>query len=411
MVSTFYPPYSFGGDAMYLYRLSNELAKLGHTVDVFHCAEAFLLLNGKPPTAEFPNHERVTVHRLNSRAGFLSPLLTQQTGALFFKNELKNALETGDYDVIHYHNMSLIGITALRYGNAVKLYTTHEHWLICPMHVLWKFDREVCETKNCFSCQLKGKRPPQLWRETGLMEKMLSRVDCFLSPSRFTLRKHLEAGLKIPIRHLPYFLPAPESSPERTSIETERPFFLFVGRLEKIKGVQNLIPVFENLPEYDLLIAGDGEYKNTLVERARNAPNIKFLGRLDQKNLQSLYSSAKAVVVPSICFETFGIIIIEAFSQKTPVIVNDLGALPEVVEESGGGFVYKNEAELINAVKRLANDSNLRRELGAKGYAAFLEYWNEEAHLRQYLGLIESLQRVENSKPVTKLTPTSAANV
>ena len=121
MVSTFYPPYSFGGDAMYIYRLANELAARGHTVDVFHCADAFLLVNGKPPTADFPNHERVRVRKLKSRAGFLSPLLTQQTGAAVFKNELKTALETGDYDVIHYHNMSLIGITALSYGNAIKL--------------------------------------------------------------------------------------------------------------------------------------------------------------------------------------------------------------------------------------------------------------------------------------------------
>ena len=133
MVSTFYPPYNFGGDGMHIYRLSNELARRGHSVDVFHCEDAFLLLNKDKPTADFPNHPQVKVHGLKSRAGFLSPLLTQQTGVPFFKNELKNALETNDYDVIHYHNMSLIGITALSYGSAIKLYTTHEHWLICPM--------------------------------------------------------------------------------------------------------------------------------------------------------------------------------------------------------------------------------------------------------------------------------------
>jgi glycosyltransferase involved in cell wall biosynthesis len=411
MVSTFYPPYSFGGDAMHIYRLSNELAERGHSVDVFHCADSFMLLNGKAPTAVFPNHEGVRVFPMKSRAGFLSPLLTQQTGVPFFKNDLKQAIETNDYDVIHYHNMSLIGIRTLNYGKALKLYTTHEHWLICPMHVLWKFDREVCQTKNCLTCQLKGKRPPQLWRYSRLFEKTLKEIDCFLSPSLFTLNKHLDDGLQIPIRHMPYFLPTPKFEGSLNNHEPERPFFLFVGRLERIKGVQNLIPAFRRKPDFDLLVAGDGEYKNELLEQAKDCPNIKFLGRLSPDELQRLYRSAIAVLVPSICFETFGIIIIEAFAQKTPVIVNNLGALPEVVEISGGGLVYQNEKELIRAMDLLAGTPRLRQAFGAKGYAAYLKYWNEDAHLKKYLDLIEELRAAKSLTPTPeKALKKSATN-
>lgn len=395
MVSTFYPPYNFGGDGMHIYRLSNELAKRGHTIDIFYCEDSFLMMNGKPPTGDFPNHENITVHGLKSGKGFLSPLLTQQTGRPFFKGAIKKALEENDYDVIHYNNMSLIGITALSWGsaNAVKLYTAHEHWLVCPMHVLWKFNREVCVEKECLKCQIAGKRPPQLWRQTGLMDKMLKHVDRFLSPSRFTLRKHLEMGLDIPIEQMPYFLPAPQETENlRTDENVSRPYFLFVGRLEYIKGVHNIIPIFKNHPEYDLLIAGGGEYEETLKKQAEGIGNIKFLGRLDQKRLQSLYQSAIAVIVPSICYETFGIIIIEAFSLKTPVITNNLGALPEVVEDSGGGFIYNNDDELVAAMNKLAADSVLRNELGEKGYEAYVKYWDEYAHLEKYLGLIDSIK-------------------
>lgn len=395
MVSTFYPPYSFGGDGMHIYRLSNELAERGHSVDVFHCEDSFLMMNGKPPTGSFPNHENIKVHGLRSGKGFLSPLLTQQTGKPFFKSKIKKALEENDYDVIHYNNMSLIGITALSYGHsdAVKLYTTHEHWLVCPMHVLWKFNREVCQKKECLKCQLKGKKPPQMWRQTGLLKKNLRHIDRFLSPSRFTLNKHIEMGLDIPIEQMPYFLPEPKDSKNLPNVEnSSRPYFLFVGRLEYIKGVQNLIPVFKNHPQFDLLIAGDGDYKETLIKQTEGVSNIKFLGKLDQKYLQSLYKSAIAVIVPSICYETFGIIIIEAFSLKTPVIVNNLGALPEVVEDSGGGFIYNNYDELITAMNKLASDSELRNDLGEKGYQAYLKYWNEDAHLEKYLGLIATLQ-------------------
>lgn len=396
MVSTFYPPYNFGGDGMHIYRLSNELARRGHSVDVFHCEDAFLLLNKTQPTGDFPNHPRVTVHKLKSNKGLLSPLLTQQTGSPVFKPQLKKALEENEYDVIHYHNMSLIGIKALSYGKAIKLYTTHEHWLVCPMHVLWKFNREVCTKKSCTLCQLAGKRPPQLWRQTGLLERMLKHVDCFLSPSRFTLQKHLDEGLDIPIKQMPYFLPEKGvSDVDSVEAPSERPYFLFVGRLEYIKGVQNLIPVFKDQPQYDLLIAGDGEYREALEAQAGDSSNIKFLGRLDQSRLRELYRSAVAVIVPSICYETFGIIIIEAFSLKTPVIVNDLGALPEVVEDSGGGFIYRNENELTTAMTKLAEDPSLRNDLGKKGYAAYLQFWNEEAHMERYLGVIAEIKELK----------------
>ena len=231
MITTFYPPYNFGGDGIFIHRLSNALARRGHFVDVFHCADAFQLMQKSGVKGDYSDHPNVKVIRLKSRAGFFSPLLTQQTGVPFFKKELKDNLETGGYDVIHYHNMSLIGIKALSYGSAgVKLYTMHEHWLVCPMHVLWKFDREVCTKKDCTACQLAGKKPPQLWRHTGLLEKMVKHVDCFIAPSRFTLKKHLEMGLDIPVKQIPHFLPTPQESEENFSVEkgNERPYFLFV---------------------------------------------------------------------------------------------------------------------------------------------------------------------------------------
>jgi glycosyltransferase involved in cell wall biosynthesis len=157
--------------------------------------------------------------------------------------------------------------------------------------------------------------------------------------------------------------------------------------------VQDIIPVFKKRPEYDLLIAGDGDYSERLKKQAGGSSNIKFLGRLEQDRLKRLYEKATAVIVPSVCYETFGIIIIEAFSNKTPVIVNNLGALPEAIEDSGGGFVYNNRGELVKALKMLAGNSALRSELGNRGFEAFLKFWNEEAHLTKYFNLIEKIQK------------------
>ena len=80
MVTTFFPPYHFGGEAMYIHRVSNELAKRGHQVTVIHCVDSFRTLAKAPPRGEFALHENVTVHRLKSRLGPISPLVTYLSG-------------------------------------------------------------------------------------------------------------------------------------------------------------------------------------------------------------------------------------------------------------------------------------------------------------------------------------------
>ena len=52
---------------------------------------------------------------------------------------------------------------------------------------------------------LAHKRPPQLWRYTDMIEQAVKHVDLFIAPSEFTMNKHLETGLKIPVVELPYF--------------------------------------------------------------------------------------------------------------------------------------------------------------------------------------------------------------
>ncbi len=87
--------------------------------------------------------------------------------------------------------------------------------------------------------------------------------------------------------------------------------------------------------------------------------------------------------------------------MKTPVIVNNLGALPEVLQDSGGGFIYDNLDELLKALDRLVQEPRLRDQLGNKGYAAYLKYWTEDAHIAQYMSLIREIQnkRIEKSSP------------
>jgi glycosyltransferase involved in cell wall biosynthesis len=388
MVATFYPPYHFGGDAIYIYRLSNALARLGHHVDVVHDSDAFYLTGGREPQTTFEHHPNVRVHTLRSRAKWLSPLLTHQTAQPWLKGELRRLLATNRHDVVHFHNMSLMGAGALRLGTGVKLYTLHEHWLICPMHVLWKFDREPCTKRSCLACTLHGRRPPQLWRYTGLLDRHLQHIDRFLSPSRFTRDKHLER-FDLPVTVLPYFVPRSVDEETNAPAARGRPYFLFVGRLVKLKGLQTLIPVFREYAEADLLVVGSGDYEPELRSAARDLPNVKFLGSVPYDRLRPLYQHAVALIMPSVGYEVFGIVLIEAFSMKTPVLVRALGGMPEAVEQSDAGFIYRDNTELVEAMRALQSSPELRRTLGENGYTAYLKLWDEKAHLDRYFEIID----------------------
>ena len=396
-ITTFYPPYSFGGDAMYLYRLCHALADAGHHVDVVHCVDSFHLLHPGEPRIRFAEHPGVNRHELRSRFGSISPFLTQQTGRPCLKGGvLESLLRSHPYDAIHYHNMSLIGPAAMRLnpaqGTPLKLYTTHEHWLVCPMHVLWKFDSRACEKPECLRCVVRGKRPPQLWRYTGLLNRCAAHVDQFVSPSRFTAQMHADRGFSRPVGHLPYFIDRadadwmhPDAPPQ------QRPYFLFVGRLERIKGLDTVIRLWERAPDADLLVAGTGAMESELRQMAAANPRIRFLGPLPQRELGNLYYHAQACLVPSITYETFGIIILEAFARKTPVIVRDLGALPEVVADSGGGFSYRTDEELLGAMHKISGSPSLRATLGGRGYDGFVRWWTREAHMELYFRLLREL--------------------
>jgi len=395
-LTTFYPPYHFGGDAIQVYRLAHALGDEGHHVEVVHCEDAYHLLHPGAPPTPYADHPNVKRHGLRSGFGSLSPLVTQQTGRLFLKRKaIDSLLASRRYDVIHFHNISLLGPEVLSLGDAVKIYTTHEHWLVCPMHVLWKFNQAPCETPDCLRCTLQAKRPPQVWRYTGLLDRMAKHVDQFVAPSRFTAAMHAERGFSQPVAHLPNFIDRVDADWQDPAPRPQAaPYFLFVGRLELIKGLQTLIARWDQVPQ-DLLVAGTGAYEAELRAMAAGNPRIKFLGALSQRELGALYYHAIASIVPSITYETFGMASIEAFARKTPAIVRDLGGLPETLADSGGGFVYHTDEELLRAIGQVAASPALRNELGEKGYAGFLRSWCREAHLKSYF---EYLNRAAQRK-------------
>ena len=296
--------------------------------------------------------------------------------------------------MVHFHNLSLVGgpgLLAMPMPGAVKLLTTHEHWLVCPLHVLWKSGGGVCEQKSCVRCCLAARKPPQVWRATDFLDRSLEHLDALICPSQSTRREHARRGIATPTVHLPYFLPDDYTGmPPAPTPRHAHPYVAAAGRLEEIKGFQDAIEAMRRLPDLDLRIAGAGRYEPELRRLAEGLDNVHFEGRLDAADLAAFFRGARAVVVPSLVYETFGYVVLEAFHERTPVVVRDLGALPELVAESGGGLVFRDASSLVGALGRISRDDALRDSLAENGLRALRGVWSEDAHLRRYFDLIDA---------------------
>jgi glycosyltransferase involved in cell wall biosynthesis len=402
MATTFYPPWSFGGDAIQVRRLARALAARGHEVTVVHSGEGYAAMAGGPPAGAEEDDPGIRVLRVDAGAGSLSPLATYLTGRPLMAGRRLAAALDAPFDVIHFHNPSLLGgPVALQLGAGLKLYTAHEQWLVCPTHVLWKYQRRVCEKPDCWRCTLSYSRPPQLWRSTRLLERSVSHLDALICPSATSAHLHGRFAPLVRVERLAHFLPDPGEGSDppaggpSPAAGGERPYFLYAGRLESIKGVDALLRAFRSPRRGDeeLVIAGTGTLEDELRGQAAGLPNVRFVGWQSPAALDALYRGALAVVVPTAGHESFGLVAVEAFARAAPVIARDFGALGELIEDGGGALGFKTDEQLGDALERLARDPALRERLGRDGRAAYEARYGERRHIGAYLDLIARLAK------------------
>ena len=177
-------------------------------------------------------------------------------------------------------------------------------------------------------------------------------------------------------------------------VRSRLPYFLYVGRLETVKGLHTVVEQWRQVQGFDLLVAGSGSQDSSLRALASSDPRIRFLGHVAQADLGNLYTHAAGLIVPSLAYEIFSLAVIEAHARKTPVIARRIGGLAELADESGGGLLYESDGELIAAINLLGSNPTLRMELGERGYNHFLARCSREAHLDQYMDVLrEAAQR------------------
>lgn len=399
--TTFYPPFNFGGDGIAVQRLARGLVAEGCEVTVVHDCDAYRVLHEGPDPPPVDEPPGLTVVPLSTRLGRLSLLLTHQLGRpVVHARRIRQLLRDGRFDAVVLNNVSLIGGPGLMsYGDIPKIYLAHEHWLVCETHTLWRHNRELCSGRQCVRCALKYRRPPQPWRWTGLLRRQAKHVDTFVAMSDFSRQKHRQFGFSREMTVLPQFLPPPVPAPADEVSPHPRPYFLFVGRLERLKGLDEVIAAFDQFDAADLLVAGDGQDAVRLRQLAGSNARVVFLGRVDRPALDRYYRHAVALVVPSRCYETFGVITLEAFQHRTPVIARRIGPLTEIVEGASAGETFNTREDLIVAMRRLQADPARRAAMGDAAYRAYEGKYSQRVVVPKFLELVDAAIARHSRKP------------
>lgn len=166
----------------------------------------------------------------------------------------------------------------------------------------------------------------------------------------------------------------------------------FVGALYPHKGPHVLLDAFKivDIPcELALLGPAEPFYLKTLQQKAELCTNkVSFLGF--HSDVDTFMNRIDILVVPSVAFESFGMVILEAMKCKKPVICSDFGGMKEVVEDDVTGLVVPagDDLALANAIARLLSDADLRRQMGEEGYNRFNELFTSEKMAAQYNELL-----------------------
>jgi len=183
---------------------------------------------------------------------------------------------------------------------------------------------------------------------------------------------------------------------DRYALEKDN-FVLYIGRLYSLKGIQYLIKAFQNLKKrhrlLKLVIAGKGDFEPHLRKIAKGTEDIIFAGYVNSLTIKkSLYENCLTVVVPSV-YETFPMVVLEAMVCSKPVIASNVGGIPIMVRHGENGFLVKpgDVGGIETSIRRLCEDSELRREMGIIGRRLVEEEFSVDKMVSGTLKVYESL--------------------
>ena len=314
--------------------------------------------------------------------------------------DMRRLLETDRPDVVHVHGVypmfSPSILVACRRTRVPVVMTIHNYNLTCPTwyHLCKGRVCEACVGGKEYHCVLKNCRnniPESL--AYALRSAVARRfrlfhdnLDMLIANTPFTKTRLVQAGFR---EERIAVVPNPTTVREAGFEPLDGEYVAFAGRMSPEKGVDVLLKAAVLLPEIPFKIAGDGPELERL--RSTASPNVEFMGKLDFDSLVSFYRKSRVVVVPSLWFESFPMVIVDAMTLGLPLVASRIGGLPYMVEDGATGLLFEpgNSAELAGHLRGLWDDRVLRRKLGNGGRDKAMRQYSRRAYYDALMDVYE----------------------
>ncbi len=318
-------------------------------------------------------------------------------------NEVRRIIREQQVDIVHVHNtLNLISPAVYYAAVACKtpvVQTIHNFRLLCPGATFYR-DGHICEEcleKGIFHAVkygcYRGSRLQTLacvvntkfHRMTGIYKRLN-----YICLTEFNKKKLLSFKQIAPERVFvkPNFVESLEE--EILPPEKREDRFIFVGRLEKLKGVDILLQAWKMMGNSAprLVICGNGPMEEWCRDyvREHRLKSVEMKGFVPNAEARKLIASSKTLILPTQCYEGFPMTIVEAFLAGTPVIASDLGNTGDLVEEgvTGCKFVSDSPGELMKAVGQVKIYPDMRRNARAQYSDKYTELQNYKLLMRIY---------------------------
>jgi glycosyltransferase involved in cell wall biosynthesis len=359
----------------------------------------------------------------NRQLGELSKLKLATT-ALWSSDayrELSELIAKARPDVVHVHNTlpqisPAIYYAASRSGVPV-VQTLHNYRLLCANGLLMR-DSVVCE--DCIGKAIpwpairhgcyRQSRPATLavvgstivHRAVGTFRRQVAR---YIAMCEFSRSKLLQAGV-MPDRIVlkPNFA---VDKHEGRDLQAPRSGALFVGRLSAEKGIDVLVNAWKDVP-IDLALIGGGQLSDEL--RVAASPRVQIRGFVSDPDLTDAMRRSQFLVLPSLVYEGFPMVIAEAFAAGLPIIASRLGAMAELVEDGVTGLHFHagDAADLAQKVRWAVDHPEAMRQMSARARDTYLRHYTPHANYRRLMEIYDEARRVTPPRGTRMLTMNEA---
>jgi glycosyltransferase involved in cell wall biosynthesis len=300
-------------------------------------------------------------------------------------------------DLIHVHNSFPLVSPSLYWGAARHacpvVQTLHNFRLLC-LQAMFLRNNRVCEdcmgtapwrgvVRGCYhdsptqSAVLAGMLV--VHRGLGTFQRKVTR---YIALNEFSREKFIQGGLpaaRIAVK--PNFVSC-QPGPDQV-----RKGALFVGRLSVEKGLLLLGQALHKLPGRTIDVVGDGPE----LPAVKTHPQMRSLGKRDRQQVLSLMQSAAFLVMPSIWYETFGLVQMEALACGLPVIAPRMGSMQEMIQHMHTGLLFEpgSAEDLARCMEWAWNHPHEIADMGRNARQDYLTKYTPELNYRRLLSIYE----------------------